>query len=256
MATATTTRRLTKVAERFGPTSLLVQWLQQAQGEYASFNAYAAYIHATANANPMLWLPEQVARWMRARTPGWAEHAVNQEIDRLVTATLGCVALVRQVNGTITGDRHTDEIELDLLEAIAPAVVAGTADRVLTERWMQHVGRLLHETRTWERAVTNIAEHYFAGQTPLFAVEAEHLANTRARTEALAALSPTPARGKRPHAIDQARISREAEIAVPDLIAQLRTGARQEVELAFGARSALVYVQERIAATRAAEGKR
>jgi hypothetical protein len=37
---------------------------------------------------------------------------------------------------------------------------------------------------------------------------------------------------------------------VPDLIRQLRAGAKTEVELVFEARPALVYVQERIAATR------
>src|SRR5688572_19035060 len=125
MATGSaTTRRVAKLEGTLSPTQALVGWLTQAQADYPSFTAYAAYVNSTANANPMLWLPVQVATWVRGRTAGWAEHAVNQEIDRMATATLGCVALVRQVNSTISGDQHTDEIELDLLEAIAPAVVA------------------------------------------------------------------------------------------------------------------------------------
>jgi hypothetical protein len=247
---ATTTRRLVKITDALGPTQLLVQWLQQAQQDYPSFSAYATYVNATPNSNPMLWLPVQVASWVRERMAGLAEREVNPEIDRLVTAALGCVALVRQVNGAIIGDRHTDAIELDLLEAIAPLVADGRADGVLAERWAAHVARLLHEAMTWDLAVAQVAERYFTGQSPLFLAEAEHLAQTRARTEALALLATKPGRGKRHHAIDPARIAREATASVPDLIAQLRTAARNEVELLFEARPALVYVQERIAATR------
>jgi hypothetical protein len=220
MASAATTRRLAKIADALGPTQLLVQWLRQAQDEYASFGAYAAYVNATSNSNPMLWLPVQVASWVRERLAGQPEREVDQQIDRLVTAALGCVALVRQVNGAIISDRHTDEIELDLLEASAALVIDGRAERVLAERWTAHVARLLHEEMTWGLTVEQLAARYFAGQPPLFAAEAEHLARTRARTEALAELVanrlPT-ARGKRHPTIDQATIAQAAVASVPDL---------------------------------------
>src|SRR5215210_2577272 len=97
MAT-TTTRRVTKLEGTLSPTQLLVRWLAQAQQEYPSFSAYASHVNNTALANPMLWLPEQVANWVRVQQAGLAEADVPREIDRLVTATLGCVALVREIN--------------------------------------------------------------------------------------------------------------------------------------------------------------
>jgi hypothetical protein len=54
MATGTaTTRRLAKIAERLGPTQLLVQWLTAAQEEYSSFSAYAGYVNSTPDPNPI-----------------------------------------------------------------------------------------------------------------------------------------------------------------------------------------------------------
>src|SRR5687768_4803292 len=122
MAIGTATRRVDKIEESLSPTQALVSWLTHAQDEYASFPDYASYVNATAQSNPMLWMPEQVASWVRERTRGQGETSVNQEIDRLVTASLGCLALVRQVNAAIRDGHHCDEIELDLLEAIAPLV--------------------------------------------------------------------------------------------------------------------------------------
>jgi hypothetical protein len=112
MATGTaTTRRLAKIAERLGPTQLLVQWLTAAQEEYPSFSAYAGYVNSTPDPNPKLWMLEQVAGWVRGRISDRRESEVNQETSRLVTATLGCVALVRQINGTLRDGYHSDVIE-------------------------------------------------------------------------------------------------------------------------------------------------
>jgi hypothetical protein len=256
-------RRVTKIEEALSPTQLLVRWLTQAQQEYAFFSEYAAYVNATALANPMLWLPEQVASWVRSRTSDRREQVVNQEIDRLVTATLSCVALVRQVNHTLRDGHHGDQIELDLLEAMAPAVASGTADATVMDRWTEHVRRLLHETLTWELAITHIGDRYFAGRSPLFASETAQLARTRNRCETLVQsfmLSRPPERGRgkrREHSptIDRVAIAREAEAALPDLVAQLRSAARLEVELVFTARPGLLYVQQRIAATRVPDGE-
>jgi hypothetical protein len=135
-------------------------------------------------------------------------------------------------------------------------VAAGTADATLVDRWRQHLTRLLHETLTWEAANAQIADRSFAGHAPLFAAEAAQLAQVRNRCEALVR---TVAAAKRPSAsarkvrarIDPAAIRPQAAAAAPPLVDQLRAAARFEVELVFGARPGLLYVQQRIAATKA-----
>jgi hypothetical protein len=253
--TAATTRRVTKLEATLAPTQLLVHWLTQAQEEHASFAAYASYVNATPGTNPMLWLPEQVAHWVRTRPRGEHERVVDQEIDRVVTATLGCVALVREMNHAIAWDQHTDTITVDFLEATSSLIAAGQADAPLRALWTSHLGRLLQETATWELATSQIAERYLAGNNPLFAAEAAHLARVQARCETLlAAAAPQqrPRRMRRGTApiIDRAAIASAASTDANDLVARLLAGARAEVELVFGARPGLVYVQERIAATR------
>jgi hypothetical protein len=113
IAATSTARRVAKLEATLGPTPLLVRWLTQAQQAYPSFTAYPSSVNATPGANPMLWLPEQVARWVRSRSRGQPERVVDQEIDRVVTASLGCVALVREMNHAIAWDQHTDAIAWD-----------------------------------------------------------------------------------------------------------------------------------------------
>ena len=85
--------------------------------------------------------------------------------------------------------------------------------------------------------------------------EAAQLAQTRNRCQSLATIAATAKRAKaarraRPR-VDLGAIQRQAIADAPGLVDQLRSAARWEVELVFGARPALLYVQERIAATRA-----
>ena len=241
---AATTRRLAKLEGTLSPTQLLVRWLTSAQQAYDSFSAYAEYVNATTLANPMLWLPEQVAAWVRAQHVGSAEADVNRQIDRLVTATLGCVALVREVNAAIANSQQADQVTLAFLEAAAPLVHAGAAGPALTQCWTAQRTRLQQEGIVWSLACHELARRYFAGHPPLFTAEAAMLVRLHQQVTALA-IAPSRLRSRREGASAHA-----ARATVADLVAQLVAGARAEVELVFGARPGLIYVQQRIAATR------
>jgi hypothetical protein len=243
---ATTPRRITKLEGSLSPTQLLVRWLTQAQQGYASFSAYAEYVNTTALANPMLWLPEQVAGWVRSQhAAGRAAADVDREIDRLVTATLGCVALVREVNAAIASGQQADQITLAFLEAAAPLVQAGSAGRALARCWSDQLTRLQHETALWTQVCHAVATRYFAGHPPLFAAEAATVLRLHHRVAALAEQQPRGRSSRRAAPQHQASTT-----IVANMVAQLVAGARAEVELVFGARPGLIYVQGRIAATR------
>jgi hypothetical protein len=219
-----TARRVRKLEEALGPTQLLVRWLTQAQHEYPSFAAYTSHSNATAGANPMLWLPEPVARWVRTRTRGQHERVVDQAIDRVVTATLGCVALVREMNHAIAWNQHTDVITLDFLEATSALIATDQADAKLRSLWTSHLGRLLQQTATWELAAYQVAERYLAGNDPLFAAEAAHLASVQGRCQPLpAAVAPQQPRrrGRAAPIVYRAAIASAASTDANDLVARL-----------------------------------
>jgi hypothetical protein len=164
------------------------------------------------------------------------------------------VALVREMNHAIAWDEHTDVITLDFLEATTAVVAKGTVYTPLRSLWASHLGHLLQQTATWELATSQIAERYLAGHSPLFAAATAHLASVRSRCETLATIgSQQPRRrGRMALGVDRAAIASAAGAEAPDLVARLLAGARAEVELVFGARPGLIYVQERIAATKLA----
>jgi hypothetical protein len=118
--------------------------------------------------------------------------------------------------------------------------------------------RLLQQTATWELAASQVAKRYLAGNRPLFAAEAAHLADVRASSETLLADAPQQrprrtqrrTRGRDAPIVDRAAIASAASTDAYDLVARLLAGARAEAELVFGARPGLVYVQQRIAATK------
>jgi hypothetical protein len=148
-----------------------------------------------------------------------------------------------------SGCQHprADASTLAWLEATAPLVKTGTADQRLAALWTTQRIRIAQDTATWEQALGAIATRYFAGHGPLFASEAAQLRRVHDQCAHVAAQSARQ-RVRRAGAASQ----REIGMAASALVTQLVAGARAEVELVFGARPGLIYVQERIAATRTA----
>jgi len=198
--------------------------------------------------------PARVGAWAR-RT---ADKTLSEEdraarLGRAIKVTLGRSFLVDVLNERLDAGKRADELELELLDAFRPSVIAGRAAVEATEVWVAHVKRLLAETVTWRLGAQEVGRRYLAGRNPLFPDLAAYLRHVHDCCSELIRAYNRATRGRRWQRearggpIDIKAAETDATNEVDRLIERLWEEARAELEILLGVREGLLSFQRILA---------
>ena len=130
-------------------------------------------------------------------------------------------------------EKHVDEFALESFRDLAPCVLSARADAERRARWLARLTTCFTDTRTWDVAGQEVAERYFAGQSPFFPDAEDHLATVARECEALlAAYKAALVRKRWPilgEPVDVAALRTRAAEQADGLISQLVERARVQV---------------------------
>ena len=230
--TLTLTRRIEQMEQSFGPTEAAARWLVEAKG-YGSMAAYQAAFTTGEVPIPLVELPRLVTAWVKRNAQGETERSITQKTARAVRAVMTRVCLVDWMNSQIDWEKHVDEFALESFRDLAPCVLAARADVERRARWLARLTTCFTDTRTWEVAGQEVAERYFAGQSPFFPDTEDHLATVTRDCEALLVeYNAALVRKRRPilgEPVDVAVFRTRAAEQADGLISQLVERARVQV---------------------------
>jgi hypothetical protein len=177
-------RRLDQMAQALSPREAVLLWMQEAH-QYATVPAYMdALKDAPDTTNPMMWLPDRVARAVRSTMKAEKPEVIKRAERQAVREVAFLFYLQLQVNTRLWADWRALCLHLAY---VASELGRRCADDDATEadlaKVREHAIDIVLEFLQWDIAIRKLAARYFTGLSPLFPAQAEQLATSLTHAE-------------------------------------------------------------------------
>ena len=245
-------RRLARIEAALSPQAAVLAWMIEAHA-HGSLLAYVDTLRgAPDDAFPLIHLPDQVEKAIRATMRGQPRDVVWREVRLAVRDTGFLYYLVSNLNWRLVEHKRANWLHVALATTMLRAAAATDSEREFTLGWAQ-AEAAAHTAYIQQGTVAAIAQRYFGGTSPLFPDVAADVTMLVSETERVIGIfndlfsipEPPPTRRTRkrrgvppvlPPPLDLAQLRAEAAPAIEAEVSLLVDMAKAEALTLIGER--------------------